>query len=136
MKKILLALLCCCLLSFIVLKTQAFNPEFSFVSETTDELPPSYDVIELQGSLVLSPGANPIEAGVNDNSIYIQFNQNFGTVIVTVYNPNGLTVYNGVVNTAMQQQLFIPVTLFVEGTYTVVIENAFGYANGDFEKQP
>ena len=136
MKKLLSALLCCCLLGFIVLEPQAINSEPIFVGETTDELPPSYDVIELQGSLVFSPGSNPIEAGVNDNSIYIQFNQNLGNINVTIYNPDGLTVYSGVVNTAVQQLLVIPLSFSTEGTYTIYLENATGYADGDFEKQP
>ena len=135
MKNILPALLWCCLLGFVVLETQANNSEPIFVSETTDELPPSYDVIELQGSLVLTPGSKPIDAGVNDNSVYIQFNQNFGNVNVTVYNPDGLTIYSGVVNTAVQQLLVIPLSFSTEGTYTVYLENATGYADGDFEKQ-
>ena len=136
MKKFLPTLLCYCLFGFVVSETQAFNHEPNSISETTDELPPSYDVIKLQGSLVFSPGSNPIEAGVNDNSIYIQFNQNFGNVTVTVYNPYGLTIYTGVVNTAVQQVVVIPVSLSAEGLYTIYLDNASEYAEGEFEQIP
>ena len=43
-------------------------------------------------------------------------------------------IYNDVVNTAVQQQLVIPITGFVDGIYTIVLENATGYVDGDFEK--
>ncbi len=135
MKKTLFALLCCCMLGFFVLKAPAFNYEPSFVSEITEELPPSYDLIELQGSLMYGVSPNAIEAGFNDNSVYIQFNQNLGNVTVSVYNPNGLTIYSGVVNTAVQQLLVVPMTFSSEGAYTIYLENTTGYADGDFEKQ-
>lgn len=113
----------------------ANNPKTTNVVQITNDVPHGYEEIELRGSLVFSPGSNPIEAGVNDNSVYIQFNQNFGNVNVTVYNPDGLTIYSGVVNTAVQQLLVIPLSFSTEGTYTVYLENATGYADGDFEKQ-
>lgn len=108
----------------------AGNPK---VQETTN-VPHGYDKIELQGNLMLNIGPNAIEAGYNENSIYIQFNQNLGYVDVTIYNPNGLMVYNDVVNTAVQQQLVIPIAGFIDGVYTIVLENATGYVDGEFEK--
>ena len=51
---------------------------------------------------------------------------------------NNFTTRDGlasnVVNTAVQQQLVIPITDIVDGVYTVVLENATGYADGEFEK--
>lgn len=97
--------------------------------------PPSgAEQIYLQGRLDFSASPDDVEAYVDDNAVYVQFNQNFGNVTVTLYNPLGLTVYSGVVNTAVQQTLVIPVTLFVEGTYTLTLENVTGYADGEFEK--
>lgn len=136
MKIRILFLFCFCLLGISVLETQALNPESLFIEEKSDELPPDYDLIELRGNLVLNAGPNAVEAGFNETSVYIQFNQNLGYVDVTIINPSGSTIYSGVVNTAMQQLLVIPMTFSTEGTYTVVIENASGYADGDFEKQP
>lgn len=82
-----------CLLSFWAGELQANNPETTSIVQKNNDVPHGYEEIILQGSLVLCPGSNPIEAGVNDNSIYIQFNQNLGNVTVTVYNPSGLTIY-------------------------------------------
>lgn len=114
--------------------TQAYNPKaLSHVQEMKDN-PHGYDIIELQGSLLLSAGPNAIVAGYNENSVYLQFNQNFGYVDVTFYNPNGLIVYSNVVNTAVQQLVVIPITGFIDGIYTIVLENAYGYAEGDFEQ--
>lgn len=124
-----------CLLSLWTGEFQANNPEMTKIFQQAKDVPNGFEEIVLQGSLVFSPGSNPIEAGFNDNSIYIQFNQNFGNVTVTVYNPNDLIIYIGVVNTAVQQLLVIPVTFSSEGTYTIVLENATGYADGDFDKQ-
>ena len=125
-----------CMLGLCAEKTPASSPKtMSLVMETAD-IPHGYDEIYLQGSLMYSIGPGAIEVGVNDNSIYIQFNQNLGNVTVTVYNPYGLTIYSGVVNTAVQQLLVIPVSLNDEGIYTIVLENATGYADGDFEIQP
>lgn len=126
--------MCFCLLGFDALKIQAINSRPVFVNLNSDELPPSYDQIVLLGSLVFGAGPNAIEAGYNENSVYIQFNQDFGYVDVTIYNPNNLIVYSDVVNTAVQQLVVIPITGFVDGVYTIVLENATGYADGDFEK--
>ena len=81
-------------------------------------------------------GTGAIEVGVSENIIYISFHRDFGAVSITLYDPNGLTIYNDVVNTAIQQLVVIPITALNEGIYTIVLENAFGYADGEFEKQP
>lgn len=102
---------------------------------TTDP-PASAEQIHLHGTLDLGAASDDIEAYVDENTVYLSFHRSFGNVTVTLYNPSGSTIYSGVVNTAMQQLLVIPMTFSTEGTYTVVIENASGYADGDFEKQP
>lgn len=136
MKRRLLFLLCFCLLGISVLETQALNPEPLPIEENTDELPPDYDLIELMGSLVLNAGPNALEIGFNETSIYIQFNQNFGYVGITIINPYGWTIYNDVVNTAVQQVFVVPISLTAEGLYTIILDNTFYYAEGDFEKIP
>ena len=134
MKKKLLFLICFCSFSFCAWEIQAEIPKNVFVKENLNELPPGYNDIVLLGNLMLNIGPNAIEAGYNENSIYIQFNQNLGYVDVTIYKPNGLMVYHDVVNTAVQQQLVIPITGLLDGVYTIVLENATGYADGEFEK--
>lgn len=97
--------------------------------------PISAEQIHLHGTLDLGAGFNDIEAYVDENAVYLYFHRNFGYVNVTIYNPYGLTIYSDVVNTAVQQLLVIPVSLNDEGIYTIFLENATGYADGDFEKQ-
>ena len=101
--------------------------------ETTDP-PTGAEQILLQGLLDLNAGLNDVEAYVDDNYVYVSFHRNFGNVSISLYNPNGLIVYSDVVNTAVQQLVVIPITGFVDGVYTIVLENATGYADGDFEK--
>ena len=134
MKKTILLLICFCLFSPYALETQAHDLKPSFVQDNSIDLPPGFDELVLQGNLLLNVGPYAIEAGYDGNSIYIQFNQNLGYVDVTIYNPGGLSVYCNVINTAIQQQLVIPFYDIDEGYYTIVVENAFGYANGEFEK--
>lgn len=124
-----------CLLCILAGDFQANNPKTLTLIQETNNVPEGYEEIVLRGSLAFSAGPNAIEVGVNDNSIYIQFNQNLGNITVTIYNPNNLIIYSGAVNTAVQQLLVIPVSFSVEGTYTIYLENATGYADGDFEKQ-
>lgn len=107
----------------------------SLIQKSTD-VPHGYEQIVLCGSLMLNIGPNAIEAGVSDDAIYVQFNQNFGNVTITIYNPNGMTVYSGMVNTAVQQLLVVPMSWNYEGIYTIALENATDYADGEFEKKP
>lgn len=125
-----------CLFCLYAAKVTANTPKsMEAVVETTD-VPHGYDEIHLQGSLMYNAGPNAVEAGFNETSIYIQFNQNLGYVSVTIINPYGLTIYTGVVNTAVQQLVVIPVSLSAEGIYTIVLDNTSEYAEGDFEIQP
>ena len=78
---------------------------------------------------------NAIIAEANEEAVYIQFNQNFGNVSISLYNPNGLLIHNSVVDTSVQQQVIIPIQSNVDGTYTLVLENATGYVEGDFEEE-
>ncbi|MBR3699878.1 MAG: DUF3244 domain-containing protein [Bacteroidales bacterium] len=101
---------------------------------TTDPPPTGADRIELKGLLDINHGPNDVEAYADQNFVYIYFHQNFGYVSVTIYGPNGLIVYSDVVNTAVQQQVIIPITGFIDGVYSVVLESVTGYADGEFEK--
>ena len=96
--------------------------------------PQGYEKINLQGTLMLGVGPNAVVAGANENSVYIAFNQDFGNVSITIYNGAGLVAYSTVVDTSVQQVVIIPITTAASGTYTVVLDNANGYAEGDFER--
>ena len=102
--------------------------------EEPDHLPTGADRIVLHGELMLNIGPNAIEAGATEDAVYIYFNQSFGNVSITIYNDSGLLVYTSVVDTSMQQYVVIPILSTAAGTYTVVIDNANGYAEGDFNR--
>ena len=97
-------------------------------------IPGETEQILLRGKLNYNAGPDDIEAGATDNAVYLYFNQNFGNVSISLYSPMGLLVYNSVVDTSMQQLVVIPIASSVSGTYTVVLDNANGYAEGDFER--
>ena len=83
---------------------------------------------------MLGVGPNAVVAGASDNSVYIGFNQDFGNVSISIYNAAGLLVCSTVVNTNVQPTVIIPFENVNTGVYTVVLDNADGYADGDFER--
>lgn len=124
-----------CALGLCIWDAQASNPQQVHNNmDKADNIPTTAEKIELQGKLNLSAGPDDIEAGATDNAVYLYFNQNFGNVSISLYNPSGLLVYNCVVDSSMQQLVVIPIASSVSGTYTVVLDNANGYAEGDFER--
>ena len=98
-------------------------------------MPNEFELINLMGDLLFGVSPNAIEAGANDEAVYIGFNQDFGLVNISIYNSMGGLVYSAVVNTSVQQVVIIPITFATSGTYTVELSNAFGYADGDFEHE-
>ena len=98
--------------------------------------PPEYTPIELRGTLDLGNGPSRIEAYLYGDFVYVNFNHNYGNVSVSLYNASGLLVYNDVVDTSVQPTVIIPDTGGTSGTYTLVLDSANGYAEGDFERDP
>ena len=82
-------------------------------------------------------GTNPnaIQARTRDNIVYLQFNQSFGNINVLIYNSAGCLVYSNTVDTSVQPTLIIPITGNDNGTYLIELNNANGYAEGEFEKK-
>ena len=103
---------------------------FYCVSQVT--IPEGYDIIELYGDLIRGSNLNAIEAGIGENDIYIHFNQNLETVSIYLYNDSGVLLYHNLVNTAIQQTVIIPINCAYNGSYYLEIDNATGYAGGDF----
>ena len=103
---------------------------FYCVSQVT--IPEGYDIIELYGDLIRGSNLNAIEAGIGENDIYIHFNQNLETVSIYLYNDSGVLLYHNLVNTAIQQTVIIPINSTYNGSYYLEIDNATGYAGGDF----
>ena len=132
-KTIILSGLCILALSTIW-PLQAVNHKNISIINMEDNVPTGYEVIVLRGKLNCNTGPDGIVAGANENSVYLHFSQSFGNVNVSVYNPTGLLIYSNMVDTSVQQTVIIPINSMASGTYTVVLDNANGYAEGDFER--
>ena len=134
MKRKILILTSLCIISLLTWKTQAMNIEPTPIDNVESSIPYGYEEIELRGTLATNTGPNGTLAGVSDDAVYIEFNQDFGNVNISIYNSTGGIVYNTVVNSSMQSVVIIPFSTAASGTYTVELNNANGYADGDFEK--
>ncbi len=134
MKK-LLTLILAGFLSASAVEAEAFSHQEipSQVKVTTDP-PALHNMIELNGDLVFSTGPNSIEACHSKNTVQVCFHQNFGYVNITLLNETGSVVYNNTVNTAVQQTFYIPLSGTSSGNYTLVLDNANGYAEGEFAR--
>lgn len=99
-------------------------------------IPDGYEQIHLNGQLELGQGSNDIEAYTDQVNVYVIFHRSFGLVNITLYNEFWMSIYSDVVNTSVQQTVVIPITGTSDGVYTLVLENANGYAEGDYVKEP
>ena len=95
--------------------------------------PPHENPIELFGGLVNGFGPNSVEAYFNSNMVVVCFHQNFGCVNIILIG-GGNTIYNGNVNTAVQQTVYIPIAGAPSGSYTLILDNTNGGCVGNFEK--
>lgn len=115
---------------------QAENFKMSPEYNSVNSIPHGYDDIVLRGDLATSTGPNAIEAGASNDAVYIGFNQDFGNVNISIYNNDmGGLVYSTVVNTAVQPVVIIPFQNEANGTYTLELSNAIGYAEGEFDHE-
>lgn len=135
MNKKVLFLIVFCALSMFTWEASAINYlSAPIINSEIADPPQGFEKIDLLGDLMLNHGPNAVVAGANENSVYIGFNQDFGNVSITIYNGAGLVAYSTVVDTSVQQVVIIPITTAVSGSFTVVLDNANGYAEGDFER--
>ena len=139
MKKNALILASLCILSLFTWQVQAsaINERTSTINninKVDNNVPHGYDEIVLQGTLMFGINPNAIVAGASDDAVYIGFNQSFGNVNISIYNGMGGLVYSTVVNTDVQQVVIIPFTSAANDSYTVELNNANGYADGEFDK--
>ena len=134
MDKKLLLVMAICAMSLCTWKAQAASVLSSPIIKLEIADPPQgFEKIDLLGDLLYNVGPNAVVAGANDNAVYIHFNQSFGNVSISIYNGAGLVVYSTVVNTSVQQTYIIPIFSGTGGPYTIVLDSANGYAEGDFE---
>ena len=137
MKRNTLIIIGLCALGFCFGDVQAVNKAPTPIEINNGEIadpPQGYEKINLQGTLMLGVGPNAIVAGASDDAVYVGFNQDFGNVNITIYNSNGLQVYSTVVDTSIQQVVIIPFTSAASDAYTIALNHADNYAEGDFEK--
>ncbi len=92
------------------------------------------DEIVLQGELETGIGPDDIGASVDEYNVQVFFNRSFGNVTLSLYNENGVLIYSGVVNTAIQQLAVIPFNGYPTGTYLLVLSNGNGVAEGEFDR--
>ena len=136
-KTLIIIIIGLCALGLCFGEAQAVNKVPAPITITKWEIadpPQGYEKINLQGTLMYGINPNAIVAGASDNAVYIGFNQDFGNVSITIYNGAGLVTYSTVANTTVQQTYIIPITTAASGSFTVVLDSANGYAEGDFER--
>ena len=136
MKKIVLILIGFCAIGLCAWEAQAAIPNQIHVNmeKKDNHIPSGAEKIELKGRLDLNTGLDDIEAGATENNVYLYFNQSFGNVSILLYDAANNLIYSTIVNTAVQQMVIIPILSATSGTYTVVLSNAIGLAEGDFER--
>jgi hypothetical protein len=136
MKKNVLILACFYAMGFSAWQVQAAiveRPSINII-KVVDNVPTGYEAINLQGKLSYCTGPNDVVAGANKNEVYLHFNQICGNVSISIYNAEGNLVYNSVVDTSMQRTVIIPIMGNSDDTFSVVLDNAVGCAEGDFER--
>lgn len=137
MKKVITFLILC-LVNLFVIESKATSVVSKDVNPKNqvfqDDPPYILTTIDLIGQLDMNANSNDIIAWLENNTVRISFNRNFGNVSIRLYNSSGLLVHNSVVNTEVQTQVNIPLLGLSSGTYTLVIENNNGWVEGDFEQ--
>ena len=124
-----------CIIGLCAWEAQATNLNNISIINVEDNVPTGYETINLQGTLMMGTNPNAITAGYSRNAVYVHFNQSFGNVSVALYNEDGVLVYSTVVNTNVQQTLIIPIANNNgNGGYYLTLDNANGYAEGDFRR--
>ncbi len=135
MKKKSIFLVGLCALGLCAWEAQATNLNNISIINVEDNVPTGYETINLQGTLVMGTNPNSISAGYSRNAVYVHFSQSFGNVSVALHNEDGVLVYSTVVNTDVQQTLIIPLANNSgNGGYYLTLDNANGFAEGDFER--
>lgn len=109
-----------------------YNNIYKSILINTTDIPPNETQIDLHGSLVNSIGPNSVEAYYGNNCVIVCFHQIFGYVNITLTSDTGIVVYDNTVNTAVQQTFYIFLSDTSGGNYTLILDNANGYAEGDF----
>ena len=131
MKRIFLfSLFFCCLLTtsvFTLMGETIANK--SFDTEREIDLSGNLSPVK-QRSLSL---VQPIQAFIINQSIEVDFNASVGVIDLSIYDETGNAVYQQTVNASAGQQLFIDISSFDAGEYTIAFVNAQTDLSGVFE---
>ena len=124
-------------IGFCTMNVLAASPNQTSINTVMydNHIPSEAEKIRLQGKLELNANPEDIEAGATRNAVYLYFNQNFGNVSISLYNPEGQLIYLNVVDTSVQQYVTIPLANNSgNGDYYITLDNATGFAEGDFSR--
>ena len=92
--------------------------------------------IDLNGDLPpdrLRSLIKPVQAFIIDQSVEVDFNaSSLGTIDLSIYDESGNVVYQQTVNATAGQQLFIDISSFDAGGYTIAFVNAQMNLSGIF----
>ena len=91
--------------------------------------------INLRGEFItgdLRSGGDIITAEIQDGVIVVSFNKDIGNLITSITYETYNSVYEATVNTSLQQQMLIPLSGFVFGTYVIKFSNEKGEICGEF----
>ena len=125
-----------CFIGLCTWEAKALNiATLPIIENVLADPPQGYEIIELEGSLMLNVGPNAIVAGASDDAVYIGFNEEFGNVNISIHSITGGLVYYTVVNTSVQSVVIIPFGGVASGLYTVELSSANGYVDGYFEHE-
>ncbi len=133
MKKLLSLILAGFLSAGVVEALAVSNQRISIQMETPDNSSNTHK-INMHGNIAHNAGPNSVEAYYDHNMVTIFFHQNFGNVNITIMSETGSVVYNNTVNTAVQQTFYIPLSSTSSGNFTLILDNANGYAEGEFAR--
>jgi len=78
-------------------------------------------------------GGDAVTAEVQGSTIIATFHKNLGNVSITITNGSGDIVYEAMVDTSIQPQVFISLTGLPQGIYIINFSNGLGSMYGDFE---
>lgn len=122
-----------CTLNVCTTKLVASSVTETYLKTEKEVGPDGDEKIEIRGTWSMT-SESAITAKAGHNTVCLTFTQNIGHVNVSLYDGNGNLVYSGMVDTSAQRVVVIPAGNS-EGRCTLVVENASGYAEGDFERK-
>lgn len=85
--------------------------------------------IKLEGTFKKSPtksGFSPVHAYISDETLEIEFRQNFANLSITVESAEGTVVYSSTANVAAGAVYPVDISLFPSGDYILKITDGYG----------